>query len=258
MTASRDSRAFTLIELLVVVAVIAVLIAILLPSLAAAREQGRRVRCQANLRQLAIAWGLYLDDNRDQFLQTATNAHRNFGGKRGLTAAYQVPKPLNRYAGLDTQVTDAPLFRCPNDLGNATRRPTFYDYYGASYTTNLMLIGQNQLAFSPADPCAAVFTQVNSRLRQMTRSRASTPSSKLVLVGDLPWLETWQYVDGPLPPPPPVWHGRPCTYNLAFLDGHVELVRVRRGIHHDPRYEVIPFQDLSLASAEVQVEQPCE
>ncbi len=59
----NDRCAFTLIELLVVVAVILMLIAILVPALRTGMERARSARCQSNLRQLAAAINLYVQDH---------------------------------------------------------------------------------------------------------------------------------------------------------------------------------------------------
>src|SRR5215472_10872162 len=62
---SKHSRGFTLIELLVVIAIIAILAAVLLPAIASARERAQRASCMNNLRQDAVAVGIYATDNGD-------------------------------------------------------------------------------------------------------------------------------------------------------------------------------------------------
>lgn len=64
-------RAFTLVELLIVVAIIALLLAMLMPSLRAAREQAGEVKCASNLRQLGIAFHLYAGEYNGRAMPTA-------------------------------------------------------------------------------------------------------------------------------------------------------------------------------------------
>ena len=60
-------RAFTLIELLVVIAIIGILVAMLLPTLAGAKEKARRIICINNLKQLQLCMSIYADANDGQY-----------------------------------------------------------------------------------------------------------------------------------------------------------------------------------------------
>ncbi len=61
-------RGFTLIELLVVISIIAILMAILMPALKRAREQGQRAVCVSTVKQLTLCWIMYADDNDDRLV----------------------------------------------------------------------------------------------------------------------------------------------------------------------------------------------
>jgi len=85
-------NAFTLIELLVVIAIIAVLMAILLPSLNRAREQGKRISCLNNVKQMALAWNLYADDYDGRIM----NGNPELGGHNRDNACWVYLVPATR------------------------------------------------------------------------------------------------------------------------------------------------------------------
>ena len=81
----KKIKAFTLIEMLVVVAIIALLIAILLPSLARARELARQTICGTNMKEIGTTFYIYQSDNLDDF---PTVAHHKESGQTAPVVFY--------------------------------------------------------------------------------------------------------------------------------------------------------------------------
>ena len=263
--------AFTLIELLVVIAVIAVLLAILVPTLRKAREATRRTVCQSNLRQIAFAWIAYMDDCGGAFLQRL-NANLNYGGWQGNPALMMGDpnRPLNSYFNLpliEDNENNTKIFRCPADNGGVTG-PWLYEKVhhvcGTSYNTNLFLVGPGGFNFIMFYPPALMTPEVtllgekvNERTPNVCLDEVANPS-RLLLIGDYGWFNQWK----PRPHPQQEWkelaewHDRVDCHNMAFLDGHVGFLNIRKGFWITSEYSVLPFRELYDLAYVVQEQMP--
>jgi len=264
MTSRKRPIGFTLVELLVVIAVIAMLMAILLPALRKGKQLARRIRCGSNLRQLAIGWGLYLGDNDGYFPIRATNAEFYYGGWRGDKD--RGGRYFNTAVRLDPNLASprqADLFRCPADRGGmpgAHLRTKVFLRFGTSYMTNVFLVGPKSFAFvywySPmtAD-IRALDDAVNDRLDSINSHNLSN-HSQLLLMGDYGWYNQWKPTDVLTAEEKEIaeWHGRPDHYCMAFLDGHAAYVEIRRGIWVDDEHTILPWKDLHPLARKIQGE----
>ena len=150
----QHSGGFTVVELLVVIGIIAIVIAILLPTLQQVRRSASVLKCANNLHQISIALHNYLSENRGVAFWRAENLERDgmdwygYGGRErgninddpGTLFNRLASRPLNKYVSGRIEI-----FHCPDDDAapwtddpsyTLKPAPSQFDWVGNSYNFN--------------------------------------------------------------------------------------------------------------------------
>jgi prepilin-type N-terminal cleavage/methylation domain-containing protein/prepilin-type processing-associated H-X9-DG protein len=208
---------FTLVELLVVIAIIAILAAMLLPVLSAAKQKAWQASCLNNHKQLALAWSVYKDDNNGNLVIDDPVSGSTLGGTNYPSWVYgDMTAPMDatntaliQMGLLYKDANSAGIYHCPADQTTHLR----------SYSM------QAQLAlYNNGNP-----TAVDSNYPPMyseNQIQKTSPSATIVFLDESPFTINDGfyaiYMTGSswASDFPAWWHSHGC--NFSFADGHAE------------------------------------
>jgi prepilin-type N-terminal cleavage/methylation domain-containing protein/prepilin-type processing-associated H-X9-DG protein len=222
-------RAFTLIELLVVIAVIAILAAMLLPTLAKAKDKALTLKCLSNARQIMLAGKLYTDDNNGKHVVTYIFPPY----AKGLTTWFQLLQPYLSSTNvlLCPSRKDKPLELERWD-GIPVNTPTVSDYainhqFAGELSSYVPYVQQPESAI--ARPAATIFMADSGTRPSTSKIPAVTPDSPKKsgawMLGDPKVGSCPDCVTGDNPN----WCGPALRHNQrsnnGFADGHTEAMK---------------------------------
>jgi prepilin-type N-terminal cleavage/methylation domain-containing protein/prepilin-type processing-associated H-X9-DG protein len=141
----KRKNGFTLIELLVVVAIIAVLIALILPAMATARERARSVVCSGRLKQLGYAIQFYTQENNGIFPPFSISPEYTFKTRTPPVIYPPWQNLVVQYLGAKSLGDAKEYLHCPSDAAKDSNAYRYWFSYGGNCHLGVLL--------NPGDKC---------------------------------------------------------------------------------------------------------
>ena len=222
---SCQCRGFTLIELMVVVAIIGILAALVLSTVAKAKTQAHGAQCLSNLRQLQTGWTLFISDHDDALPPNSDgwDAGRDaqhpswvagnlrpthlVGDKSDNTNAHLlVGRELAEFGSIGGYVENPNVYRCPGDKSGRVRSMSMNSYLnGTSLWHHAEFVVFTR--FSQIPKPADIWVFLDEREESINEGSFAVEMAQQYAIIDYPA----NYHDG--------------SGNLSFADGHVERHR---------------------------------